>query len=71
MSWNRELTLDDALSDPVIRAVMAADRVDPRRFEVLMRATARRLEPGRRTAAPAPRAVRVRCDLSAGTACAW
>jgi hypothetical protein len=29
-----ELTLDELLNDPVINAVMRADRVDPERLEV-------------------------------------
>ncbi len=43
----RDLTLDEALADPMIGAVLAADRVDRRGFETLLRATARRLAPGR------------------------
>jgi hypothetical protein len=32
-----ELTLKDALSDSIVKAVMAADRVDPREFEANLR----------------------------------
>ncbi len=42
MSCNRDLTLDEALADPMIAAALRADRVDPRRFEALLRGTARR-----------------------------
>jgi len=39
----RELSLREALSDPLIGAVMAADRVDPGRLAVELAETARRL----------------------------
>ena len=39
----REMSLSDALSDPLIRAVMAADRVDPARLAAELGETARRL----------------------------
>ena len=76
MSWNRDLTLDEALADPMIGAALRADRVDPREFELLLRSTARRLEPGldarrgpaaRLTASLAARA----CRPVAGECCAW
>ena len=71
MSCNRDLTLDEALADPVIGAVLKADRVDRRGFETLLRATARRLGhergPAARPTAGLP--VRGRCmapsDLAA------
>ena len=47
----RDLTIEAALADPVIGAVMRADRVDPQRFEALLRTTARRLESARRASA--------------------
>ncbi len=47
-----DLTIDDALADPVIGAAMRADRIDPRGFEDLLRATARHLDRERRPAAP-------------------
>ena len=34
-------TLDRALSDPLIRMVMAADRVDPAELDALLRSVAR------------------------------
>jgi hypothetical protein len=43
-------TLSDALSDPLIRAVMAADRVDPRELEAGLRDIARQIENRRRGA---------------------
>ena len=43
MSWNRDLTLDEALNDPMIAAALRADRVDPGQFETLLRTTAHRL----------------------------
>jgi hypothetical protein len=40
---SREMSLAEALSDPLIRAVMAADGVDPARLAVELGETARRL----------------------------
>jgi hypothetical protein len=37
---NRELTLTDLLADPMIRAVMAADQVDPAALEAALSRTA-------------------------------
>ena len=39
-----DLTLDELLSDPVTRAVMKADRVDPSELETMLRALAPRFE---------------------------
>ena len=39
----RDMSLGEALSDPLIRAVMAADRVDPARLAAELGETARRL----------------------------
>jgi hypothetical protein len=39
----RDMSLREALSDPLIRAVMAADRVDPARLAAELSETARRL----------------------------
>jgi hypothetical protein len=41
---HRELTLTDLLADPMILAVMAADRVDPAALEATLSGLARRLE---------------------------
>jgi hypothetical protein len=46
----RELSLEEMLIDPIVRAVMAADRVDPDEVRALARVVAER----RQTAAPAP-----------------
>jgi hypothetical protein len=40
-----ELTVDDALSDPLIQAVMAADRVDSEQLESMLISIARRVTP--------------------------
>lgn len=40
---HRELTLADLLADPMTRAVMAADRIDPSALEAALYALARRL----------------------------
>jgi hypothetical protein len=39
----RDMSLSEALADPLIRAVMAADRVDPARLATELGETARRL----------------------------
>ncbi len=38
----RDMSLSEALADPLIRAVMAADGVDPARLEAELTETARR-----------------------------
>lgn len=42
----RETRLADALADPLIQALMAADSVHPAELRALMRETARRIELG-------------------------
>jgi hypothetical protein len=38
MSWRyREVTLTEMLSDPIVRSLMKADRVDPGRLEAKLR----------------------------------
>ena len=72
MSCARDLTLDEALADPVIGAALRADRVDPRQFEILLRSTARRLGEGRSRAPRAPAFLAARCRRpAAGDHCAW
>jgi hypothetical protein len=39
----RDMSLHEALADPLIRAVMAADRVDPARLALELGETARRV----------------------------
>ncbi len=39
----RDITLNEALADPLVRAMMAADRVDPTRLAAELAETARRL----------------------------
>jgi hypothetical protein len=41
----QELTLRSALSDPLIRAVMAADHVDPEKLESMLRRIAEQIAP--------------------------
>jgi hypothetical protein len=43
MKGCEEMSLNEALSDPLIRAVMAADRVDPEKLAAELAETARRL----------------------------
>ncbi|QKC84984.1 hypothetical protein EB232_28485 [Mesorhizobium sp. NZP2077] len=48
MPQRRDLTIDEAVQDPMIRLVMKADGVDPRAFEKMLRSLAyeqRREEP--------------------------
>jgi hypothetical protein len=45
-----EPPLKDILADPVVRAVMTADRIDPRRRAIFLRDMARRVECGPATA---------------------
>jgi hypothetical protein len=42
-----ELTLRSALSDPLIRTVMAADNVDPVELELMLRCIAKKVAPRR------------------------
>jgi hypothetical protein len=50
-----ELTLQSALSDPLIRTVMAADKVDPVQLELMLRKIAKKVaaprQPSQREAA--------------------
>ena len=39
-----DLPLEGALADPMVAAVMRADRIDPKRFEDLLRSKARDLD---------------------------
>ena len=41
---NRELTLTELLDDPMIQAVMAADRVDPAELKAVLAVLAHRLQ---------------------------
>jgi hypothetical protein len=41
---NRELTLTELLDDPMIQAVMAADRVDPAELKSVLAVLAHRLQ---------------------------
>ena len=72
MSWNRDLTLDEALADPMIGAALKADHVDPRQFETLLRSTARRLDARRGSASRPAAFLAARCIRpGAGDRCAW
>jgi hypothetical protein len=48
-SYN-ELTLSNALTDPMVRAVMAADHVDPQELATMLAAIASTLQPSPPTA---------------------
>ena len=49
MIWcDREPTLEDILSDPIVRVVMKADGVDPQRLESTLREMALGLRAARR-----------------------
>jgi hypothetical protein len=50
---SRDLTIDTVLADPMIRALMKADHVNPRDFESLLRGKARQVSaPSRLPLAP-------------------
>jgi hypothetical protein len=49
-----ELTLSSILTDPLIRALMAADNVDPVKLESMLRRTAEEVAP---TLSPPPKVV--------------
>lgn len=49
MSQRKDLTIDEAIRDPLIRLVMKADRVDPRAFEATLRSLATTQAPARKT----------------------
>lgn len=49
-------TVEEIVADPIVRALMSADRVDPAAFEALLRSLA--------STAPAPRERRTVCDGS-------
>ena len=42
----RDLTIESALADPMIQALMSADRVKPHAFEALLRGAARKIASG-------------------------
>lgn len=46
MSQRNDLTIDEAIRDPMIRLVMKADRVDPHALEALLRSLADKQYPG-------------------------
>jgi hypothetical protein len=48
MSQRKDLTIDEAIRDPMIRLVMKADRVDPRAFEATLRSLAAAQAPARK-----------------------
>ena len=44
---DREMTLTELLDDPIIQAVMTADRVDPAELKAALTVLTRRLQPTR------------------------
>ena len=48
MNCHREPTLNGILSDPIVRAVMEADCVNPHELEMMLRRVAKRLRMARR-----------------------
>jgi hypothetical protein len=48
-----DLTIEAVLADPIIRAVMRADCVEPKAFERLLRSTAKQVDGARPPLAPA------------------
>jgi hypothetical protein len=60
-----ELTIEELLGDPVTRAVMAADRVDPSELETMLRSMALRFLALRSMTPAIERAADRRCEKSA------
>ena len=46
----REFTLNNVLSDPLIRSLMAADKVDPVKLELMLTRIARQVAPSQSAA---------------------
>ncbi len=44
MTCYADLSIDEALADPMIRLVMSADHVEPRALETTLRAAAKRID---------------------------
>ncbi len=66
-----DLTIDEVMTDPMIRTVMRADRVEPRQFETLLRRLAAVPAVSGRHYGMAPLAmVRGAVDFRCGTPCA-
>jgi hypothetical protein len=55
---SRDMTIESALSDPMIRAMLRADKVEPKSFERLLRSKATSLAPNRGTMPATPRSPR-------------
>ena len=55
---SRDMTIESALSDPMIRAMLRADKVEPTSFERLLRSKAVSLAPNRVPASSVPRSPR-------------
>jgi hypothetical protein len=61
MHWcHREPTLKDMLADSIVRAVMAADGVDPHELEAMLTQIGRSSDRGPRTRWSMPRAAETR-----------
>ncbi|MBE7220658.1 MAG: hypothetical protein INR64_19485 [Caulobacteraceae bacterium] len=72
MSCKTDLTLDEALADPMIGAALRADGLDLRQFETTLRAAARRIGAERPPAALPAAALAARALRRAvGDCCAW
>ena len=73
MTHQGDLSIDEAMADPLIRTVMRADRVEPRRLESMLRTLAS-VQTRRGTMAPTPAlyglAVAARRAASCGSLCA-
>ncbi|RWK10068.1 hypothetical protein [Mesorhizobium sp.] len=46
MQKRKDLTIDEAIRDPMIRLVMKADGIDPKAFEWMLRSRAAKQAPG-------------------------
>ncbi|MBN8942373.1 MAG: hypothetical protein J0H01_22900 [Rhizobiales bacterium] len=69
-SHRKELTVDQLLDDPLILAVMRADRVDPARLRVMLARLSASLDPsGQAVSATTPPAARSLAGVCAAITC--
>lgn len=64
-----DMTIESALSDPMIRAIMRADRVEAKSFERLLRSAAGTLDRAPRSRVPAVVAQRPPRSIFQGFCC--
>ena len=65
-----DMTIESTLADPMIRAVMRADRIEPQAFERLLRSAARSIDAAPLPALPPAWTARAAKAMSRGVCCA-